>query len=285
MKNSNLLRSFFLLISFVILSCKQNSHPNYERNLENTQKFFNYINENDGLEKMISMLSPEIKHQSPTYDGKIRNYDERIQELSGYFNGFKNLKYEANIWLPNTDKNGNLTGGVRTYGTWTGEFVETGKNITLNSFHYYNYDDQGKVINSGDFFDASGLLYAIADEQVHVVEMTINGKNKDETIEFMKYYSKMMKTREPNVLSWKFFESSGNKITLIERYLNEEAWFNHLKNVSPGGISEEDFKKFLDFFNINSITVYGNSTENLKNTFKNLGFDVIYKPLGSGFSR
>ena len=285
MKNSNLLRSFFLLISFVILSCKQNSHPNYERNLENTQKFFNYINENDGLEKMISMLSPEIKHQSPTYDGKIRNYDERIQELSGYFNGFKNLKYEANIWLPNTDKNGNLTGGVRTYGTWTGEFVETGKNITLNSFHYYNYDDQGKVINSGDFFDASGLLYAIADEQVHVVEMTINGKNKDETIEFMKYYSKMMETREPNVLSWKFFESSGNKITLIERYLNEEAWFNHNKNVSPGGISEEDFKKFLDFFNINSITVYGNSTENLKNTFKNLGFDVIYKPLGSGFSR
>jgi len=285
MKDSTLLRYFFLSVSLFIISCKQNSHPNYERNLENTQKFFNYINENDGLEKMISMLSPEIKHQSPTYDGKIRNYDERIQELSGYFSGFKNLKYEAKIWLPNTDKNGNLTGGVRTYGTWTGEFVETGKNITLNSFHYYNYDDQGKVINSGDFFDASGLLYAVADEQVHVVEMTINGKNKDETIEFMKYYSKMMKTREPNVLSWKFFESSGNKITLIERYLNEEAWFNHLKNVSPGGISEEDFKKFLDFFNINSITVYGNSTENLKNTFKNLGFDVIYKPLGSGFSR
>lgn len=285
MKNSNLLRSFFLLISFVILSCKQNSHSNYERNLENTQNFFNYINENDGLEKMISMLSPEIKHQSPTYDGKIRNYDERIQELSGYFNGFKNLKYEANIWLPNTDKNGNLTGGVRTYGTWTGEFVETGKNITLNSFHYYNYDDQGKVINSGDFFDASGLLYAVADEQVHVIEMTINGKNNDETIEFMKYYSKMMETREPNVLSWKFFESGGNKITLIERYLNEEAWFNHNKNVSPGGISEEDFKKFLDFFSINSITVHGSSTDNLKNTFKNLGFDVIYKPLESGFSR
>ena len=285
MKDSTLLRYFFLSVSLFIISCKQNSHPNYERNLENTQKFFNYINENDGLEKMISMLSPEIKHQSPTYDGKIRNYDERIQELSGYFNGFKNLKYEAKIWLPNTDKNGNLTGGVRTYGTWTGEFVETGKNITLNSFHYYNYDDQGKVINSGDFFDASGLLYAVADEQVHVVEMTINGKNKDETIEFMKYYSKMMETREPNVLSWKFFESSGNKITLIERYLNEEAWFNHNKNVSPGGISEEDFKKFLDFFSINSITVHGSSTDNLKNTFKNLGFDVIYKPLESGFSR
>ena len=285
MKNLTIWRYFFLLISLVFISCKQNNHPNYKRNLENTKKFFNYINESDGLEKMISMLSSEIKHQSPSYDGKIRNYDERIQELSGYFNGFENLKYEAKYWLPNTDENGNLTGGVRTYGTWTGRYVETGKKITLNSFHYYNYDEQGKVINSGDFFDASGLLYAVADEQVHVVEMTINGKNKDETIEFMKYYSKMMQEREPNVLSWKFFESGQNKITLIERYLNEQAWFNHLKNVSPGGISERDFKKFLDFFSVNSITVHGNSTDNLKSTFKSLGFDVNYKPLQSGFSR
>ena len=32
----------------------------------------------------------------------------------------------------------------------------------------------------------------------------------------MKYYSKMMQEREPNVLSWKFFESGQNKITLID---------------------------------------------------------------------
>ena len=95
MKNLTIWRYFFLLISLVFISCKQNNHPNYKRNLENTKKFFNYINESDGLEKMISMLSSEIKHQSPTYDGKIRNYNERIQELSGYFNGFENLKYEA----------------------------------------------------------------------------------------------------------------------------------------------------------------------------------------------
>ena len=285
MKNTTLWYCYFLTISFIILSCEQNSHPNYERNLESTQNFFNYINENDGLEKMTSMLSEEIKHQSPTYDGKIRNYNERIEELSGYFNGFKNLKYEANSWLPNTDKNGNLTGGVRTYGTWTGEFVETGKEISLNSFHYYNYNKQGKIINSGDFFDATGMLYAISDEQIHVVEMTINGKNKAETVDFMKYYSKIMKQREPNVLSWKFLESGDNKITLIERYLNEQAWFNHLKNVSPGGISEEDFKKFLEFFSVNKITVHGNASDNLKNTFKSLGFSVNYNSLEAGFTR
>lgn len=285
MKKSNLYFCIFLLVTFVMLSCEQNSNPNYERNLESTQKFFNYIKENDGLEKMISMLSPDIQHQSPTYDGKIRNYNERIEELSGYFNGFKNLNFEAKTWLPNTDKDGNLTGGVRTYGTWTGEFLQTGKKISLNSFHYYNYNEQGKIISSGDFFDASGLLYAVADEQIHVVEMTINGKDKAESIDFMKYYSKIMKEREPHVLGWKFFESGKNKITLIERYFNEQAWFNHLENVSPGGISEEDFKKFLDFFSVDKITVYGDASDNLKNTFKSIGFSVDYEPLNAGFSR
>ena len=95
MKKSNLYFCIFLLVTFVMLSCEQNSNPNYERNLESTQKFFNYIKENDGLEKMISMLSPDIQHQSPTYDGKIRNYNERIEELSGYFNGFKNLNFRS----------------------------------------------------------------------------------------------------------------------------------------------------------------------------------------------
>ena len=129
------------------------------------------------------------------------------------------------------------------------------------------------------------MLYAISDEQIHVVEMTINGKDKAETVDFMKYYSKIMKQREPNVLSWKFLESGDNKITLIERYLNEQAWFNHLKNVSPGGISEEDFKKFLEFFSVNKITVHGNASDNLKNTFKSLGFSVNYNSLEAGFTR
>ena len=285
MKKFNFWIFYFISISFFILSCEVKTHPDYKRNLENTQKFFNYINEKDGLDKMKLMLSAEISHRSPNYDGKIRNYNERIDELSAYFRGFKNLKYEARSWLPNTDKNGKLTGGVRTYGTWTGEFIETGKNISLNSFHYYNYDKQGKVLNSGDFFDATGLLYAVADEQIHVVEMTINVKDSEESFHFMKHYSSIMKEREPNVLSWKFFKSGENKITLVERYLNEKAWFNHYKNVSPGGISEDDFLKFLDFFSIDKITVHGNASNKLKDTFKSLGFIVDYRSLEAGFSR
>ena len=57
----------------------------------------------------------------------------------------------------------------------------------------------------------------------------------------MNHYSKIMKEREPYVLGWKFYGSGKNKITQIEIYLNEKAWFNHLKNVSLGGVSEEDF--------------------------------------------
>ena len=80
-----------------------------------------------------------------------------------------------------------------------------------------------------------------------------------------------MKQREPNVLSWKFLESGDNKITLIERYLNEQAWFNHLKNVSPGGISEEDFKKIW-IKQENKFAIYF-STEGRDKKVNNLNVD------------
>ena len=57
----------------------------------------------------------------------------------------------------------------------------------------------------------------------------------------MNHYSKIMKEREPYVLGWKFYESGKNKITQIEIYLNEKGWFNHLKNISLGSVSEEYF--------------------------------------------
>ena len=52
-------------------------------------------------------------------------------------------------------------GSVRVYGTWTGKSNETGKSFAVDSYHFFDVQD-GKIISSGDYFDATGMVMAIA---------------------------------------------------------------------------------------------------------------------------
>ena len=57
-------------------------------------------------------------------------------------------------------------GSVRVYGTWKGNSIESGKTFSLDSYHYFNVKD-GKIIESGDYFDATGMVMATqADPEV-----------------------------------------------------------------------------------------------------------------------
>ena len=173
---------------------------------------------------------------------------------------------------------------------WSAVSKITGDTLSNPSNFSYRWDgDEVVEINAifpDDAFNSEfNLFMGNANEQIHVVEMSVNRKSKAETLEFMKYYTKIMSEREPDVKNWNFYESGKNQITLVERYSNEGAWFNHVKNVSPGGISEEDFKKFMDFFKIDKITVHGDASDDLKKTFESFGFAVQYKPMKAGFTR
>ena len=115
--------------------------------------------------------------------------------------------------------------------------------------------------------------------------MTSNNKNESEIKDFCHYYESKMKETEPEVLAWKFFKSDSNKITLIERYKNEDAILNHIKNISKGGLMEKDFGKFVDHFVIDSIEYYGNLSTEFKETLSAFGLTVNYNPNIAGFSR
>ena len=95
----------------------------------------------------------------------------------------------------------------------------------------------------------------------------------------------MLKETEPEVLAWKFFKSDSNKITLIERYKNEDAILNHIKNISKGGLMEKEFGKFVDHFVIDSIEYYGNLSSEFKEILSAFGLTVNYNPNIAGFSR
>jgi hypothetical protein len=122
-------------------------------------------------------------------------------------------------------------------------------------------------------------------EKESVVYMTSNNKSENEINDFCDYYQNKLKENEPDLLAWKFFKSDSNKITLIERYKNENAILNHIKNISKGGLMEQDFGKFVDHFIIDSIEYYGNLSPEFKETLSAFGLTINYNPNIAGFSR
>lgn len=125
----------------------------------------------------------------------------------------------------------------------------------------------------------------LENEIISLVYMTPNNKTLKEIDDFSEYYQNRMKELEPDVLSWKFLRSVNNKIILIERYKNEGAIFNHINNVSSEGILEKDFGQFMDHFVIDSITYYGDLTNEFKSTISEFGMKTIYFENISGFSK
>ena len=64
-------------------------------------------------------------------------------------------------------------------------------------------------------------------EIIYVVEMDANeGKSEDDIAKFSQYYTDAIDNTEPNSLGWGFY-NSGDKVILIERYLDENAIMEH----------------------------------------------------------
>ena len=94
--------------------------------------------------------------------GKI-GYDKVLVDAKFYMTNFKYFTFEGAIWLPGVDEK-TLTpdGSVRVYGTWKGVNIAAGKSFSLDSYRYFNAKE-GKVYESGDFFDASGMMMVVAE--------------------------------------------------------------------------------------------------------------------------
>ena len=122
-------------------------------------------------------------------------------------------------------------------------------------------------------------------ELIFVVEMDSNeGKSIEEIKEFSQYYTDAIDDNEPSSMGWGFYES-GDKIILIERYLDDNAMMQHGKNVSEGGPLEIQFVKFMEHFTINKIDVYGNASDELKEFIKPFGLPFYFHNAYAKFSR
>lgn len=150
----------FGLLALILVGC--NSNPGYEKNLATAQKTFELFQTED-LEAQMELFSEELVYTPPSYGAEDMSKEEFRELLKMYHSAFDEIVFTPEVWLPGTDDNGRLDGSVRTYGTWNSKDARTGNQTTpLRSYHFFNFDEQGKIIAQGDFFDATGLLNSIA---------------------------------------------------------------------------------------------------------------------------
>ena len=131
----------------------------------------------------------------------------------------------------------------------------------------------------------------IPEEVIVFVTLKVNKNNSKEKIAaFTKMYSEFVDKTEPDSLGWSYYQS-GDKITLIERYKNEDANIVTAKNISPNGIRNKLLKDQLEIFTVEKVSVYGAFTKKLIDynamTAKKLNFQFPfeYNPMISGYSK
>jgi len=129
----------------------------------------------EDLEAQKAMLSDTLKWSPPDYNGnKWLGKEDYVTALKGYHDAFENIKYAEGIVMPDSTVNGFWSGSVfpeqnansdpnviRVYGTWTAIHSESGKEIGVKYFNLTTINEDGKLVQSSEYFDVNGLAVQI----------------------------------------------------------------------------------------------------------------------------
>ena len=114
----------------------------------------------------MSYFADEIEYQSAFYGGPLMNKAETREYYQGWHDAMENINYEPQNFLPGVDPDtGLLNGSVRTYGSWSGTMTASGQSFEGLWYHYLTFDENGKIINGGDFGDATGLIMSVMPDE------------------------------------------------------------------------------------------------------------------------
>ncbi|MFT4857228.1 MAG: ketosteroid isomerase-like protein [Planctomycetota bacterium] len=133
----------------------------FEENKEIAQKYLASYESPQDYALFMSMTDENIEHQSPMYGIGIVGYEKVLEQGDFYMSNFSNVTFENARWLPGVNEETlQADGSVRVYGTWKGVSNASGKNFSIDSYHYFLIKD-GKIAQSGDFMDATGMIMAL----------------------------------------------------------------------------------------------------------------------------
>ena len=157
------MKKIFIMLVFLLASCSSpQQNPDFEKNVELAKNYFaTFVTED--FDATAALLSDDVEWQGCFYGTSLMNKEQAMEYSKGWHDAMENITYTAENFLPGVDpETGLLNGSVRTYGTWTGTNTASGKDFEISMYHYFTFNDDGKIINAGDYGDATGLIMAVA---------------------------------------------------------------------------------------------------------------------------
>ena len=160
------MKKIILLLTLgLFISCSNVQNPDYEKNLEIAKEWFEVFVTED-FDAITEFFADEVEYQSAFYGGPLMNREETLNYLKGWQDAMEDISWEAQNYLPGADPDtGEPNGSVRMYGHWSGTNTASGKSFKGLWYHYFTFNEDGKIINGGDFGDATGLVMAVAPDQ------------------------------------------------------------------------------------------------------------------------
>ena len=124
-------------------------------------------------------------------------------------------------------------------------------------------------------------------EVIIICELSVNDDRTIDTREWSDSYAKLISETEKNTISWRFLISENEKkVSLYERYSDENAFKNHLSRIlSEGGDLQEEFGKFSNIYTFESIIYLGDVSDELRSYIKDHGLDVDFRSSIGGYTR
>ena len=160
-----------VLIMSSFISCNSNEDMLlFESNKEIAKKYLASYESPIDYDNFVSMTDEEIQHQSPMYGAGMVGYNQVLEQGNFYMSNFSDVSFNDARWLPGVDEETlKADGSVRVYGTWKGVSNASGKSFSIDSYHYFVIKE-GKIVQSGDFMDATGMVMAVEADSVEEVE-------------------------------------------------------------------------------------------------------------------
>ena len=157
------MKKIFIMLVFLLASCSSpQQNPDFEKNVELAKNYFETFVTED-FDATAALLSDDVEWQGCFYGTTLMNKEQAMEYSKGWHDAMENITYTAENYLPGVDQETRmLNKNIRTYGTWTGTNTASGKDFEISMYHYFTFNDDGKIINAGDYGDATGLIMAVA---------------------------------------------------------------------------------------------------------------------------
>ena len=216
-----------LIIASIFLFYGCNTNPDYKANLELAKKWVQVF-ENQDIELWKEIMSEDLLDQAPLYGMGEVDYATSQQIAEFYINNYTDVKFNDPVWLPGIDTGSmTLDGRVRAYGVWTGTSKSTGRTFTLPSYHNFDFAD-GKIIYTGEYFDATGMTNAVGpvDRKVVVATLKVKEGNYEKVKEILDSESGLAITRAYDGCSHveAMFNEENSTYFIIEYWESFEKW-------------------------------------------------------------